>query len=159
MSGIFAIALSIPASAADEPKRHDPLAFFEGRTVSISTVKAIMHKPYHTRAIGVGHIRADGTLDLVQRVEGEGEATRTRRWLIKEVGEGRYAGTMSEATGPVNIEEVGGRYRFRFKMKGNLSVEQWLTPEADWRAATNRLTVKKFGIKVGSSDGIIRKLS
>jgi len=159
MSGVLAIALSIPASAADEQNRHDPLAFFEGRTESISIVKAMMHKPYRTRAIGVGHIRADGTLDLVQRVEREGEATKTRRWLIKEVGEGRYAGTMSDATGPVNIEKVDGRYRFRFKMKGNLSVEQWLTPEPDWRAADNKLTVRKFGIKVASSDGIIRKLS
>lgn len=159
MSGLLAVALSIPASAANEHKNHDPLAFFEGRTESISIVKVMMHKPYRTRAMGVGHIRSDGTLDLVQRLEREGEETRTRRWLIKEVGKGRYAGTMSEATGPVNIDEVDGRYRFRFKMKGNLSVEQWLTPHADWRSADNKLTVKKFGIKVGSSDGIIRKLS
>jgi hypothetical protein len=159
LSGLVALALSIPASAARENKTHDPLRFFEGRTESISIVKVVMHKPYRTRAIGVGHIRADGTLDLVQKLERDGEPTRTRRWLIREVGEGRYSGTMNEATGPVNIDEVGGRYRFRFKMKGNLSVEQWLTPEPDWRSATNRLTVKKFGIKVGSSDGIIRKLS
>ena len=159
LSGLAAIALSIPAGAASDQNRHDPLRFFEGRTESISIVKVMMHKPYRTRAIGVGHIRPDGTLDLVQRLEREGEETRTRRWLIKEVGQGHYEGTMSEATSQVNIEEIDGRYRFRFKMKGNLSVEQWLIPQPDWRSASNRLTVKKFGIKVGSSDGIIRKLS
>ena len=152
-------ALALPASAANENRRHDPLRFFEGRTESISVVKVMMHKPYRTRAIGVGHIRPDGSLDLVQKLERDGEPTRTRRWVIKEVADGRYSGTMSEATGPVNIEEVEGRYRFRFKMKGNLAVEQWLTPEPDRRSATNRLTVKKFGVKVGSSDGVIRKLS
>jgi hypothetical protein len=159
LSALLAAALFIPASAANERNSHDPLAFFEGRTESVSVVKAMMHKPYRTRAIGVGHIRSDGALDLVQRVERDGEETKTRRWLIKQVGEGRFEGTMSEATGPVTIEEVDGRYRFRFRMKGNLSVEQWLTPQPDWRAATNKLTVKKFGIKVGSSNGIIRKLS
>jgi hypothetical protein len=159
LTGLVGVALSIPASASNDRRAHDPLRFFEGRTESISIVNVMMHKPYRTRAMGVGHIRSDGTLDLVQRLEREGEPTRTRRWLIKQVGDGRYSGTMNEATSPVNIEEVEGRYRFRFKMKGNLSVEQWLTPEPDWRSATNRLTVKKFGIKVGSSDGIIRKLS
>ena len=159
LPALLAIALSVPATAANDQKSHDPLRFFEGRTESISIVKVVMHKPYRTVAMGVGHIRPDGTLDLVQRLERDGEEPRTRRWLIKEVGKGRYAGSMSEATSPVNIDEVDGRFRFRFKMKGNLSVEQWLTPQADWRAATNRLTVRKFGIKVGSSDGIIRKLS
>ena len=159
VSALVAIAVSIPASAANEPQGHDPLRFFEGKTESISIIKAMMHKPYRSRAIGVGHIRSDGTLDLVQHVEREGGETRTRRWVIRRVGKGHYAGTMNEATGPVDIDEVGGRYRFRFKMKGGLSVEQWLTPQPDWRSASNKLTVKKFGIKVGSSDGIIRKLS
>ena len=155
---LLAGLLSIPASAAGGQQSHDPLRFFEGRTESISIVKAIMHKPYRTRAIGVGRLRPDGTLDLLQRVERDGEEPRNRRWVIREVGQGRFTGTMSEAVGPVNIEEVGGRYRFRFKMKGNLSVEQWLIPHSDWRSADNKLTVRRFGIKVGSSDGIIRKL-
>jgi len=42
---------------------------------------------------------------------------------------------------------------------GHLSVEQWLTPQPGWRAAENNLTIRRLGIKVGSSDGVIRKLS
>ena len=154
---VLAASIAVPASAAGEGDR-DPLRFFEGRTESISTVKVILKKPYRSHAIGTGTIKPDGSLVLVQRVEGEG-APRTRRWHIRRVAPGRFVGTMSEATGPVKIEEVDGRYRFRFKMKGGLSIEQWLTPSADGRSASNRVTVKKFGLKVGNSSGTIRKTS
>ena len=66
---------------------------------------------------------------------------------------------MSEASSPVTIDEIGGRYRFRFKMKGNLSVEQWLAPMAGGRSARNRMIVRKFGMTVGSGEGIIRKVT
>lgn len=156
---VFALAAGLvtPASAAGERER-DPLGFFEGRTESVSTVKIILKKPYNSRAIGIGKISADGSLLLVQRVEGEG-APKTRRWHIRQVGPGRFAGTMTEAAGPVSIEEIDGRYRFRFKMHGGLSVEQWVTPAADGRSASNRVTVRKFGIKVGQAEGVIRKTS
>ena len=157
LSLLFALVatLMIPASAAGQ---RDPLGFFEGRTESVSTVKILLKKAYTSRALGTGKINADGSLVLVQRVEGEGP-TKTRRWHIRRVGPGRFTGTMTEATGPVSIEEIDGRYRFRFKMKGGLSVEQWLTPSADGRSASNRVTVKKFGIRVGNSSGTIRKIS
>ena len=156
---LFALALAVvavgPASAGGE--RVDPLRFFEGATESVSTVKLIMKKPYRSRSTGSGKILPNGTLDLVQRVEDEGRNVKTRRWLIRRIGPGRFAGTMSEAEGPVNVEEVDGRYRFRFKMKGGLSVEQWLIPAADGRSATNRVSVRKFGLRVGHSEGVIRK--
>jgi hypothetical protein len=64
---------------------------------------------------------------------------------------------MSEATSPLRIERVGDRYRFRFRMKGGLSVEEWLTPSAGGRSADNELTVRKFGIIVATFRGIVRK--
>lgn len=146
------------ASGANAEKIQDPLRFFEGATESVSTVKIMLKKPYRTRAVGKGRINPDGALDLVQRIEGEGKAPKVRRWIIRQTAPGHYAGTMNEAVGPVSIDEVGGRYRFRFRMKGNLAVEQWLTPEAGGRAARNELTVKKFGIRVGTSEGTIRKI-
>lgn len=150
-------AMSLDAGTAAGREDHDPLRFFEGTTESISTVKVIFRKPYRTRALGIGHIE-NGRLELVQRVERDGHPTKIRRWSIREVGPRHYAGTMSDAVGPVEIQEVDGRYRFRFKMDGHLSVEQWLTPEPGWRSAGNSLTIRRLGIKVGSSEGIIRKI-
>ena len=153
-----AAAVLHPASAAAAPPIH-PLQFFEGRTEGTGTVRILMRKPYRTQSVGHGRIERDGSLTLVQRIDDQGRPPRERRWKIRRVGSGRFSGTMSEAIGPVTIDDVGGRYRFRFKMKGNLSVEQWLVPLAGGTAARNRMTVRKYGVTVGTGDGVIRKLA
>ena len=149
------LAFPYPAMAA---KLGDPLRFWEGRTESTGIMKLIMKKPYKSRSIGRGKIRDDGSLDLVQRVEDEGKRAKERRWHIRQAGPGKFTGTMSEAVGPVTIEEVGGRYRFRFKMDGGVSVEQWITPSADGKSGTNKVVIKKYGMTVGRSDGSVRKV-
>jgi hypothetical protein len=168
--GAFAlrlIAASLPialigasASAGTEASQPstDPMRFFEGRTESLSTIKVITKKPYRSRTIGRGEINPEGVLSLVQRVHEDGKSPYERRWRMRQVAPGRFAGTMSEAKGPVTVEEVGGRYRFRFKMKGNLAIEQWLTPRPDGKAAVTRTVIRKFGMTVGRSEGTIRKL-
>lgn len=153
------VALSLAfAPSAEAAKIDDPLKFFEGRTESVGMVKLAMKKPFRSRAIGRGEIRADGTLDLVQRVMDEGEQPRERRWRMRQVAPGRFSGTMSEAKGPVTVETVGDRFRFRFRMDGNIAIEQWLTPMPDGRSARSVVTVRKYGIRVGGSDAVIRKL-
>ena len=105
-----------------------------------------------------GQIKSDGSLDLVQRVEDEGQPPRERRWRMRPVSPGKFTGTMSEAKGPVTVEEVDGKYRFRFRMDGSVAVEQWLIPAADGKSARSKVTIKKFGLRVGSSEAVIRKL-
>lgn len=65
---------------------------------------------------------------------------------------------MSEAVGPVQVQQIGGKFLFRFKMKGKLAIEQWLTPLPGGKAASSKVTVKKLGMRVASSEGTIRKL-
>src|SRR5688572_17916663 len=149
--------ICIPSAAAAEAPH--PLRFFEGRTEGSGVIRLMLKKPYRTRSIGKGRFERDGSLSLVQRVEDEGRPPHERRWKIRQVGARRFSGTMSEATGPVIIDEIGGRYRFRFKMKGNLAVEQWLAPIAGGLSARNRMTIRKFGMTVGSGEGIIRKVT
>lgn len=152
-----AVMIGASASAgAAESQQTDPMRFFEGRTESVSTVKLIMKKPFQSRSTGNGEID-DGTLHLVQKVQEEGKAF-DRRWRMRQTSPGHFTGTMSEAVGPVTVEEVGDRYRFRFKMKGNVSVEQWLTPLPGGRSALSRVNIRKFGMAVGRSEGTIRKL-
>ena len=152
------LAAAAPAPASERESRAEPFDFFEGRTEMVSVVKVIMRKPYRSRTLGQGQILSDGSLALVQRVLDEGKPAGERRWRIRQVGAKQFAGTMSEATGPVTVQEVSGKYRFRFKMKGNLEVDQWLTPLPGGTAAHSRATVKKFGMRVASSEGMIRKL-
>lgn len=151
-------ALGLLSAPAFSQKTTDPLRFFEGRTDSTGTIKVMLRKPHRMRSIGQGRIETDGSLTLVQKVEEEGEPPRERRWHIRATGPGRFTGTMSEATGPVTIEEVDGRYRFRFRMKGGVHVEQWLTPLPGGHSARNTLSVKKLGVTVATGDGVIRRL-
>jgi hypothetical protein len=153
-----AALLTASASAGvAETQLTDPMRFFEGRTESVSTVKLIMKRPFASRSLGRGEI-ANGVLNLVQKVKDEGKTPYDRRWQMHQVSPGRFAGTMSEAIGPVTAEEFDGRYRFRFKMKGNVSVEQWLAPLPGGRAAHSKISIRKLGLTVGKSDGTIRKL-
>lgn len=152
-----ALVLAAPAAAAP-PSSDSPLAFFEGRTVSQGTTKVMLRKPYRTRSQGVGRIERDGTLNLVQQVEEGDEPRKERRWRIRQVAPGRFAGTMSDAAGPVEVEKVGARFRFRFRMKGGLAVEQWLTPLAGGMSARSTLTVRKLGMAVATGEALIRRI-
>jgi hypothetical protein len=146
-----------PASAAGPAG--SPMKFFEGRTEGTGTIRLVLGKAYRTRSIGHGHFEPDGTMVFVQRVVDEGKPPHERRWKIRQTGLRQFSGTMSEAIGPVKIDEIAGRFRFRFRMKGNLSIEQWLIPLAGGTTARNTATIRKFGVKVGTSDGMLRKLA
>jgi len=153
---VVGVTLAAPAGSQTDVR---PISFFEGTTVSEGTLKVVLKDATRTRSVNRGTIERDGTLMLVQRVEDEGKPVTERRWRIRETASGRYSGTMSEATGPVTIVKVGERYRFRFTMKGSLSVEQWLSPLADGRTAGTTITVKKFGLTVATSEGTIRRIA
>ena len=147
------------ASAAGPITNVGELHFFVGSTESVSVTKIVMQQPFVSRSIGHGRINPDGSLEFVQHVKEQGRREFDRRWQIHQVGPGRFIGTMSEADGPVSIVKIAGRYRFRFILKGNLSVEQWLIPQADMAAAHIQLTIRKYGIAVGHGDGWIRRTS
>jgi hypothetical protein len=156
-SAIIAAGLLPSAAVADNTRA--PLQFFNGKTEMNSTVKVVMKKPYKSRTLGSGRLNGDGVLALSQMVYDEGRFSVQRNWKIRQVTPGHYAGSMSEAVGPVTVDEVDGRYRFKFKMKGGLAVEQWMTPMPGGNAAKSNVTVRKLGMKVASSTGVIRKLS
>ena len=155
VAGVLALTSASPSFGA--PLAH-PLRFFEGRTESTGTTKILMKKPRHAHSSGRGTIAADGTLIFIQDVHDEGEAPHQRVWRIKQTGPRRYGGTMSDAVGPVAIEQVGDNFRFRFKMRGGLSAEEWIYPSNDGNSGSTKLTVRKFGMTVASSTGTIRKL-
>lgn len=151
-----AVLVAAPAATAE---LSDPLRFFAGRTETQGMVKVLFKKPYRSRSVGVGRIEADGSLSLVQRVQDDGKAPHERRWRVREVDPGHYTGTMSEAIGPVDIQKVGDRYRFRFKLKGNLNAEQWLTPMPGSTGAYTITKIRRFGMTVATTEGTVRKLS
>jgi hypothetical protein len=152
------ISLALPLAPAKAERMPEALSFFEGRTEMLSLVKVVMKTPYRSQTLGKGQILSDGSLSLVQQVHDPGKPTSHRRWLIRQVSPGRFTGTMSEAIGPVHIQQIGGKFLFRFKMKGKLAIEQWITPLPGGKSAKSKVTVRKLGMRVATSEGTIRKL-
>jgi hypothetical protein len=71
-------------------------------------------------------------------------------WKLKQVAPGRYAGSLTDASGPVETVAIGRAIRIRYPMKGGLRVEQWLTALPGGRAIDNRMTVTKWGLQVAT---------
>lgn len=156
MAPAMLLASASAAVPASDPA--DPLRFFVGRTEGTGRVRVMLHKSYSTRSTGIGRIEPDGSLLLVQQVFDEGKPPKERRWQVRQVGPGRYSGTMSDAVGPVTIDKVGARYRFRFALPGRLKVEQMMTPLEDGRSARSSAKISKFGMVVATTEGVIRKV-
>ena len=146
-----------PASALTESKP-EAFRFFEGETERVSTVKVLMKGTYRSKTLSHGRILPDGSLSLVQEVSDEGKPLVVRRWTIRQVSATRYTGSMSDAVAPGEVERIGDRYRFRLKLKGNLAVEEWLTPFPDGLSAKTQTIVHKWGIRVATGEGVIRRV-
>ena len=148
-TGAIAALLALSAGAsAQAPKPFDPVAFFTGVTQGRGELKELMGKPKKTSTHSVGRVDKDGWLVLDQKVMVEGDPVRQRRWRLKQTSPGKYSGTLSDAKGPVEAEVRGQTVRIRYVMKGNIKVEQELTPLPGGRAVINRGTFRKFGMKV-----------
>ncbi len=147
------IALLLAAAAA----QFDPVTFFRGRTQGVGTLKAAFQKPKTIRVDSVGTEQKDGALLLIQTIHEPGKAPRTRTWRMRREGRDGYSGTLSDAKGPVrvNIEPTG--IRIRYRDRDNLDFDQRLTATSP-RELRNKMTIKRFGIRVATFDEVIRKL-
>jgi hypothetical protein len=135
-----------------------PERFFQGETQGTGELRVIFSPPQRVHVRSRGRIEKDGTLVLDQRVEREGEAATLRQWRLRRDESGRYSGTLSEASGPVRGELRGGHLYLQYAMKGGLSVEQQLVPDASGLILENRLIVRAFGLPVARLEETIRKI-
>ncbi|KQN06186.1 hypothetical protein ASE82_04735 [Sphingomonas sp. Leaf230] len=132
--------------------------FFAGRLDGVGTLKIVLHAPVTTHVISIGRVGADGILLLDQHIEQQGKPARDRQWRIRPLGNGRYKGTLTDASGPVTGEVEGNRLHLGFSMKGGMCVDQWLRLSSDGQVAQNHLIVRKLGVTVATLEETIRKL-
>lgn len=131
--------------------------FFTGRTEGEGVLNVMMSGSRAVRVSSVGRREPAGWVVLDQEIREEGKPARTRSWRLREVGPGRYTGTLSDADGPVTGLVTGNRLRLSFRMRGGMDVDQWLTLAPGGRWARNVLRVSKFGMTVATLDETIRK--
>lgn len=135
----------------------DPIAFFAGRTEGHGTLRIIAHARQPVLVVGRGAVAPDGSITLDQDVRQGDEPPKHRQWRLHRVAPGRYAGTLTDAFGPVTGEVEGNRLTLAFTMKGGLHARQWLYLQPRGQAARNRLVITKFGVPVASLDETIER--
>jgi hypothetical protein len=153
----LALIAPLPAAAQAQAPAFDPIAFFTGATRGTGRLKVALKPGEAIDVRGAGRVEPDGTLVLRQTVERHGRDPERREWRIRQTALGRYTGTLSSATGPVDGRIEKGRLKLSYKMKGGLSATQWLTAAADGQSAQNRMTVRRLGVPVATINETIRR--
>jgi hypothetical protein len=152
----LALGLTATVPAAAMPRTTPIFNFFEGESYAESVLHTLLSPDVRVQVRSTGRLTAN-TLVLDQIVTEGSKPPRVRQWRISRIAPDRYQGTLSDATSPLTIDVVGERIRLRYRMKGGLAAEQWLSFAADGKSAQNEMTIRKFGFKVASIEETIRK--
>lgn len=157
---LLLFSISAPAPAADMlAQTPSPLLrFFEGRTHGDVMVRIMLSGSRRLQVESVGTIDSDGTLSLSQRIEESSKPPRTREGRLSETAPGRFAGTLTDATGLVTGTQEGDTFRLRYRIPGNLTIDQRITLAPDGRTARNRATIRRLNLIVGTISETITKL-
>ena len=150
-------AAAILAAAAPAPVL-DMTAFFTGRTHAENVLKTAFKRPARLIVDSIGGRGDRGDFVLIDTVQEEGQPARTRKWIMRQAGPNHYTGTLGDAVGPVDIVVAGREATIRYTMKGGLNVVQRIELLSDGQTLANHVAVRKFGLKVASVEGKIRKL-
>lgn len=156
-AALAAAVVVLPAEALAAGEAFDAVAFFTGVTHGEGQLKQALKREKRVTVASVGRADKDGLLLLDQKVAIEGEPLRLRHWRLRETSPGRYTGTISDATGPVDAQTMGRSMRIRYTAKDGVKVETWLTSLPGGRTVQNKTSFTKWGLKVGSLTERIEK--
>jgi uncharacterized protein DUF3833 len=152
------VAIALAGAASAPAPALDMTAFFSGHTHADNVMKIVLNRPARLVVDSVGGRGDRGDFVLIDSVHEEGKPVRERKWIMRPVGANRFTGSLTDATGPVDVTVSGRQAVIRYTMKGGLKVIQQMELQADGRTLSNHVVVRKFGLKFASVDGTIRKL-
>jgi hypothetical protein len=145
-------SVQLPAGSAPL----DPIAFFTGETRGIGTLDPIVGRSVPISVESRGTAEAGG-LRLVQRIREGTKPGRVRTWTMRKVAPGRYTGTLTDASGLVELTVSGARAYVRYRTPSGLAISQQLALQPDGRTILNHLEAHRFGIRLAVLDETIRK--
>ena len=154
-----ALLATLPAAAPAQPaaaRQFDPVAFFAGRTTGEGRLKKLFSSAQATHVSGRGRIEG-GVLVLDQNVTIAGEKPRDRQWRLRAVSPGHWAGSLSDARGPVNASAAGAVLTIAYTSNEGMGIVQSVTLAADGRSARNLMKVRKLGMTVATLDETITR--
>lgn len=152
------IAATLLLLAAAPPQHaFDIAAFFTGRTHADNDLKVVFRSTSKLIVDSVG--RQQGSEFVQTDVVHEGnKPARTRVWRTHQIASGHFGGTLSDATGPVDILVRGNSAVIRYTMVGGLDIQETIRLQPDGKNLANHVIAKKFGLTFARVDGVIRKL-
>ena len=153
MASLAALPSAAPAQA---PRGFDPVTFFSGKTSGEGTLKKMFSSAQATRVSGHGRVEG-GVLVLDQSVAITGEPRRERQWRLRAVAPGQWAGTLSDARGPVTASAAGAVLTIAYTSNDGMGITQKVTLAPDGRSARNRMKVRKLGLTVATLDETITR--
>ena len=151
-------AIAFAGVTAAPAQTLDMTVFFTGRTHAENVMKIALKRPARLVVDSIGGKGDRGDFVLIDTVHEEGKPVRTRKWIMKQAGPNHFTGSLSDATGPVDVVVSGRAATIRYTMKGGLKVVQLIELQADGRSLSNHVTVRRFGLRFAAVDGTIRKL-
>ena len=155
---VVALAAGTASAAPDPPRKLDMLAFFAGKTHADSVLKVVLKKPVKLIVDSIGGKGDRGDFVLIDTVHEGDKPVRERKWIMRQTGPNRFGGTLTDATGPVDIAISGDTATITYMMKGGLKIEQELQLQPDGKTLSNHVVAKKLGLKFAHVDGTVRKL-
>ena len=150
--GLLTLCLGACAPTVTPSAAHltfDPVRAFAGRSHGNGTLEVILQppQPYHVESRGF--TQADGTFRLNQTVQFAGKPPQKRYWLLTRVSPTGYAGTLSDAAGPVEGQIAGPQFDLVYPLPGDLTMHQTLTLEPGGKVIDNVGRITFLGIQVG----------
>ena len=150
--GLLTLCLSACVPTVTPSAAHltfDPVSAFAGRSHGNGTLEVIFQPPQPFHVESRGFTQADGTFRLEQKVQFTGKPPQKRVWLLKRVSPTDYAGTLSDAEGPVGGRVAGPQLSLVYPLPGNLIMHQTLTLEPGGKIIDNVGRITFLGIQVG----------
>jgi hypothetical protein len=155
---LVAAPAAFAAQPVPRPATSSPIhLFFIGCTRGEGVLKVVARSPRTISVESLGRQEPDGTLAVTQVVQQDKDRPERRAWRLREVQPGRLAGSLSSASGPVSGEVVGDTISLRFNMKGGLAAQQEITLAPGGDSLLNLMTIRKWGMVVGTMRETITK--
>ncbi|MGB3542442.1 DUF3833 family protein [Rubrivirga sp.] len=166
MSRLVALALVVlsgclpaqPRLALETEPPFDVFAFFQGETAGLGVLHIRGRAPVPVEVESVGTVLESGDLELVQTITRGDDEPYQRTWTFRALGDGRYTGDLTEATGPVEAEASGNRLVIGYRTGRFTTVSQTLALQPGGRLALNLLSVRVLGVPVARLTEQIRRV-
>lgn len=151
------VACSVSPPAARAAPVFDLFRFFDGVTHGDGQLK-IRFKDFVSISVDSrGRMVGPNDFVLDQTITEAGKPPRTRQWRMHRDSSGAYAGTLTDAAGPVTGQVEGNRLHISYRQKDGLAVEQWLSLAPDTTYADNLMEIRKMGVPIAKIEETITR--